>query len=194
MKRAVILHGICDEEEYYSENEPSPSNNNWIAWLQKQLVLIGYDCQTPEVLNSYKGIYEDWKRTFELMNIDRDTILIGHSAGCGFFLKWLSQNTVSIDKVYMIAPWIDPFGEFETTGFLECKLHPDLNNRINEIHILYSNDDPVKGVKETVDLIMDNFPSISTLNTYDGLGHFSSTARGTAIFPEIMDVIDKNEN
>ena len=86
-EKAIILHGICDEDEYFDQNQPSPSNNNWIAWLQKHLMFNGFDCQTPEVSHTYKGIYEDWKNTFERMEIDEDTILIGHSAGCGFFLN-----------------------------------------------------------------------------------------------------------
>jgi len=191
MKKAIILHGICDAEEYYDEYTPSPSNNNWIAWLQKQLILEGYDCQTPEVPMSYRGIYEDWKTVFERNHIDDDTILVGHSAGCGFFLKWLSLNNRSVDRIYMVAPWLDPYGEYDETNFLSCELSQDLSNRINNIDILYSCDDPVEGVAKTVDIIKDTYPSITRVKNYEGLGHFSSAARGTEIFPEILDVILK---
>lgn len=191
MKKAIILHGICDEQEYHDESEPSPSNNNWIAWLQKQLMIQGFDCQTPEVPYSYKGIYEDWKHIFERMEVDEQTILIGHSAGCGFFLKWLSANDVSVDKIYMVAPWLDPFNEYAETGFLSCELNGNLIDRVNKIEIIYSEDDPVEGVKKTVDIIGEKYPSITNISKLNGLGHFSSKARGTEVFPEILDVIIK---
>lgn len=201
MKKALILHGLCDDDEYYSSTEPSPSNNNWIPWLQKQLMLNDYNCQTPEVPFSYRGIYQDWFDTVDPLNIDEYTILIGHSAGCGFFFKWLSQNNKKVDKIFMVAPWLDPFNEvnpyndrLENKDFLQCDLVDDLNNRINEIHVLYCNDDPVSGVKETVDIVMDKYPLISRLHNFDGLGHFSSASRGTDIFPEILDIIINNNH
>ena len=191
LKKAIILHGICDEQEYHDANQPSPSNNNWIAWLQKQLMIKGFDCQTPEVPYSYKGIYEDWKRTFERMEIDKETILIGHSAGCGFFLKWLSANDTSVDKIYMVAPWLDPYNEYADTGFLSGDLNDNIPDRLNGIEIIYCEDDPVKGVQETVKIIQDKYPSITNIQKSHGLGHFSSQVRGTDAFPEILEFILK---
>ena len=91
MKRAYILHGCCDEEEYFSDEYPSPSNAHWLPWLQKNLLQKGYDCQTPEMPKPYAGIYKEWKAQFELYPVDENTSLIGHSCGCGFFLRWLSE-------------------------------------------------------------------------------------------------------
>jgi len=92
MKKVIMLHGICDSEEYNSDEFPSSSNSHWLPWVQKQLLINQVDCQTPDVMNSYKANYDDWKRTVSPHSIDESTTLVGHSAGCGFFLKYLSEN------------------------------------------------------------------------------------------------------
>ena len=62
---------------------------------------------------------------------------------------------------------------------------------MNKIDIICCDDDPVKGVKESVDIISNKYSSITTITKLNGLGHFSSLARGTQEFPEILDVILK---
>jgi predicted alpha/beta hydrolase family esterase len=196
MKNAIILHGLCDDDEYYDSNEPSPSNNNWIPWLQKQLMINDYNCQTPEVPFSYRGIYKDWLSVFESFKVDRETILIGHSAGCSFFLKWLSQNNKSIDKIYMVAPWIDPFKEVnpynnkeENKDFLQCELASDINSRVKEMHIICSDNDHVKGVNETIEVISEIYKKILKKHYFKGYGHFNPKQMGTNEFPELLEIV-----
>lgn len=195
MKNVYILHGICDSEEYY-ERGGSPSNRNWIPWLQKTLMAKGFNCQTPEIPKSYQAKYEDWKNTMALFSINEDTILIGHSAGGGFFLKWLASNQIKIDKLILVAPWKDPFElgnpydeEYRNPAFLKSALDPDLPKRVNEICVFYSPNDDVKGVKETVDRIMETYPG-AKLTTLEGYGHFSPEDMGKTELPEILEAIE----
>ena len=109
MKKFIILHGCCDREEFMSDEYASPSNSHWIAWLQKQLIMQGHTCQTPEMPAPYKPSYQTWKRIFSQFEITPETILIGHSCGCGFLLKYLSETEQQIDKLILVAPWRDPF-------------------------------------------------------------------------------------
>lgn len=30
MKKAIIIHGACDKEEYFSDKYPSLSNSHWL--------------------------------------------------------------------------------------------------------------------------------------------------------------------
>ncbi len=116
MNNAIIIHGTCDEEEYFSDAYPSLSNSHWFPWLQKQLLIKSIFTQTPEMPEAYKPDYEKWKHEFERFSVDKETILIGHSCGGGFLIRWLSENKVEIDKLILVAPWLDPRNR-RTTNF-----------------------------------------------------------------------------
>lgn len=92
MKNAILLHGACDKEEYFDDQYPSLSNSHWFPWLQKQLLINGVLAQTPEMPDAYAPNYDKWKSEFERMEINENTVLVGHSCGGGFLVRWLSWN------------------------------------------------------------------------------------------------------
>jgi len=109
MKTAIILHGMPDESEFKDPNREASSNCHWYPWLQRQLVLNGILAQTPEMPKAYEPEYDAWKEMFERFDTDEETILIGHSCGGGFIVRWLSENKDKrVGKVVLVAPWIDP--------------------------------------------------------------------------------------
>jgi hypothetical protein len=186
MKNVYILHGCCDREEFADTSIPSGSNFHWIPWLQKQLIVRGYNCQTPEMPAPYAPDYHVWKGLFDIYPVDENTVLAGHSCGGGFLLRYLSENPKIMDKLVLVAPWLDPG---RTRGdFLECKLDPALSERVREMHVFYSEDEPVDGVKETVDMVMDTYPS-ARLHKFTDHGHFCLDDMGTEKFPELLNVI-----
>ena len=108
MKTALIIHGTCDEEEFYSDIYPSLSNSHWSPWMQKQLLMAGYLTQTPEMPVATYPDYGLWKQTLERHPISEDSILIGHSCGGGFLLRYLSENKIRTKRTILVAPWLDP--------------------------------------------------------------------------------------
>jgi len=85
MKNAIILHGLPDRDEYYDASVPSSSNYLWIPWIQKQLLIKDVAAHTPEVPGAYKPTphYDVWQREFERFDVTPETMLVGHSCGCG---------------------------------------------------------------------------------------------------------------
>lgn len=185
-KTAHILHGCCDRDEYYNPSHPSPSNSHWIPWLQKQLLLKGYDCQTPEMPTPFAPVYEEWMAIFDRLPVDDNTSLIAHSCGAGFLLKWLNKNGVKIDKLVLVAPWIDP--QRYLGNFLQVRLRPNLTEQVNALHAFYSEDEPVNGVKETVDMLTAAYP-LTKVHGFQDFGHFDLEAMGTEKFPELLKVV-----
>lgn len=187
MKKAYILHGCCDEEEYFSQQYPSPSNFHYLPWLQKQLLMKGFFCQTPEMPMPFKPDYKAWKTTLDIFPMDTHTSLVGHSCGGGFLLRWLSENDYCIDKLILIAPWLDPH---KACGdFLNNNLESNLSDRVSEFHVFYSEDEPVDGVKETVDFVLKNYPT-AKLHSFTDKGHFCLDDMGTVEFPELLDLFN----
>jgi predicted alpha/beta hydrolase family esterase len=186
MKSAYIIHGCCDKAEYFSNKYPSPSNFHWMPWLQKQLLMKGYDCQTPEMPKPYQAVYKDWKKAFDIYPVNTKTSLIGHSCSCGFFLRWLTDTGQKIDKLILVAPWIDPK---TTKRGLNLVLGSDLQKSVKEMHVFHSSDDKNKGVQFATKIILDHY-SKAHLHSYNDQGHFILSGMGTDKFPDLLALFD----
>jgi predicted alpha/beta hydrolase family esterase len=135
----------------------------------------------------YKPSYHVWKGLFANYPLDADTILVAHSCGCGFLLRYLSENPQKLKKLILVAPWLDP--EHVMGDFLKFTLNPDLAALTDEIHIFYSEDEPVNGVGQTVDLIRQTYKN-TKYHGFKTHGHFCLEEMGTDAFHELLEVID----
>ncbi|MBN2016267.1 alpha/beta fold hydrolase [Candidatus Dojkabacteria bacterium] len=189
MKTALLLHGTCDKEEYFSDKYPSLSNSHWFPWLQKQLLMRGVFTQTPEMPDAYKPDYKKWKREFERFDVDKDTILVGHSCGGGFLVRYLSEHKLKIKKLILVAPWMDPNNK-KAASFFDFTIDPKLEDRAKEMFILVSEDEEVDGVKETVGILSEKFHE-ARLIQFDKMGHFTLGEMKTDKFPELLKLILK---
>ena len=164
------------------------SNSHWLPWLQKELLKKGFLAQTPEMPEPYHPNYKKWKEVFESFHLDSQSILIGHSCGAGFLLRWLGNTKISIRKLILVAPSLDFYGR--RGGFLNFAIEPTLQKRIKEIHILISDDERIRGIKESVDKICKTLPK-AKLHTFHGMGHFSLGRMKTVEFPALRDIVLK---
>ena len=184
MKTAVILHGTCDRDEYFDSRYPAPSNSHWLPWLQKQLIMQGYAADTPEVPQSWQPDYKIWAETFTRHTLTPDSLVIGHSCGAGFLLRWLSENPVAIKRLVLVAPWLDP-DRAKTNDFFDFAIDSGLTQRF-EVHLLHSdNDDP--DINQSVTIIRSALPDIH-YHAFSGQGHFTFADMKTIEFPVLRDI------
>lgn len=193
MKQAIILHGMCDKEEYYSRGHPSASNYHWLPWLQNELLIHEFAAHTPEVVHSFSTNYETWKDEIKRYEIDQHTILVGHSAGAGFFLRYLVENPdVQIDQLVLVAPWIDPLDTtlHEKGGMFDFDFSEvsRIESQVGKVVIFYSTDDPIPGVSETIDFLQAKLTSVD-YHKFTNAGHFTLSGLDTEEFPELLEVI-----
>lgn len=181
MKTAIILHGTCDEAEYFSSEYPSLSNSHWIPWLQKQFLIEGYAAYTPEVPTAYLPVYEQWRSEFERFPIFEDSILVGHSCGGGFLLRWLSETRRKVARVVLIAPWLDP-EKFKTQEFFDFKIDPRIADRV-DLHLLESSND-ANDIQASIRAIREAFPVLN-YHLFKDYGHFCYSDMNTMEFPEL---------
>lgn len=185
MKEALILHGTCDKEEFFDANMPPLSNAHWFPWLQKQFLCHNFLCQTPEMPNPFNPNYKEWLKTFENFYNKDVKIIVGHSAGAGFMLKYLQQNPkIKLDKLILVAPWLDI--EKECADFLGFQMKNDALNNIKEIYLFYSTDDE-KSILDSVDKILSHYKNIK-VHSFENKGHFVYNTIGST-FPELWKVI-----
>ncbi|MCA9392495.1 alpha/beta hydrolase [candidate division WWE3 bacterium] len=183
MSNAILIHGTCSEEEYFSDEYPSLSNSHWFPWLQKQLLIRGIHTETPEMPDAYQPDYEKWKNEFERFEVNDQTILVGHSCGGGFLVRWLTENAITLKTVILVAPWLDP-DRRKTSDFFEFDIDPDFVSRVSKLKIFVSNDDE-PDILESVQLIKNALPNIE-IKRYEGMGHFTEEEMKKNDFPELL--------
>lgn len=187
MKTAILIHGTCDKDEYFSEEYPSLSNSHWFPWLQKQLLMKGVATATPDMLNAYQPDYKIWKKELERFDITPETVLVGHSCGGGFLVRWLSENKeVKVGKVVLVAPWLDP-NKKKDPNFFDFTFDSDLVSRTSGVTIFNSDDDN-EAINVSVQKIVDNVDGVKLVN-FKNYGHFCLINMGTEKFPELLEEV-----
>lgn len=192
MNHTILIHGMPSKEEYLGEGGwPSPSNAHWIPWIQTQLSYKDLLSQAPEMPSPYEPNYEKWKEIFEQFKISDETILVGHSCGGGFLLRYFSENKqLSPKRMILVAPWIDPEPHElgEGNDFFGFEIDPNLTSR-TDLHLIYSTDDEVPCTK-SAEIIKNALPILAT-HEFSDKGHFTEPTLGTKAFPELLEVILK---
>lgn len=134
----------------------------------------------------FRPDYKKWSAVFVNFPLTNETVLVGHSCGAGFLLRYLGEHKQKISKLILVAPWLDPIKQRK--GFLDFEIDSSLSERVGELHILFSIDEPTEGVKESVEIIQSKFPH-AVLHTFSDKGHFTFEEMKTLEFPQLRDLI-----
>ncbi len=183
MKKAVIFHGMPEQSEY----QGNESEMHWIPWLKQQLEERGFTVFAPELPQPDEPVYEDWLAKFQEFPIDEETVLVGHSAGAGFFVRYLSEHDVKVGKVILVAPWIDIKGHLKD-NFFKFEWDENIVQKTKGITILVSLDDG-QDVLTSVELITQRIQG-TVLKQFTDHGHFTLTDMGKNEFPELLKIIE----
>ena len=175
------------KEEYFNPESSAQSNKHWLPWIQRQLILKGILAQCPELPEPYEPIYEKWCAVFEQFKIDQDTILIGHSCGGGFLVRWLSENQVKVGRVILVAPFLDPNHDEVKSDFFLFQIDQNLTSKTKGLTIIVSpQDDQI--ILDSVNQIKGAVPDVQVISI-ENKGHFTLSDMGTDQFPELLKVV-----
>lgn len=98
MKKVYIVHGWDG-----SPNEPL------FVWLDKNLSENGYEVKRLSMPNPETPVIKDWIDALDKeINLDENTILVGHSVGCQAVMRFLEYKNISfkIKGILLLAPWM----------------------------------------------------------------------------------------
>lgn len=192
MRNAILIHGRPDKEEYFNPKYPSASNSHWFPWLTKQLQINNIFTVAIEIPKPWQPRYNIWKKELERFDITPETILVGHSCGGGFIVRWLSENRDRyVNKVVLVAPWLNPENnpKYDTADFFNFDIDPNLRNRTAGVTIFNStNDKPT--IHKSVKIIRQKIKGIEYKEFYN-YGHFCFEDMKTVEFPELLEEILK---
>ena len=196
MKKAILVHGYVKREKYYDASRPSMSNNQWFPWLTSQLITRDIFTVAPELPEPWRPDFNVWKHEFERFDITKNTILVGHSFGGGFLVRWLSENDVKVGKVVLVAPFMgvadesdDEDRRYANEHFFDFEIDAQLAGKTSGLTIFKSTDDS-KRVNESIDALMDKFGDSCKLITLENRGHFRAKEKWMPFaFPELLEEI-----
>lgn len=183
MEKAYILTGSTDKEDYCDPSHGALSNSHWLPWIQHQLLIKDILAQTPEWPKPYGPKYEEWLEFFKQFSIDENTLLIAHSSGGGFLIRWLSENDVRVGKVILVAPWLDPDKTYD--NFFDFQIDKDIVSKTKGI-VIFNSDNDDEDVQKSVKLIRENVKDIQ-YREFHGYGHFIYRFMKTKEFPELLE-------
>lgn len=186
MKTAIIIHWMPDEDQFFNPINESSSNNHWLPRLQKQLLINGIFTQAPEMPTPYLPNYDLWKKEFERFDINENTILVWHSCGAGFIIRWLSENNIKVNKVALVAPWLNLDNE-ENINFFDFKLNKDFISRAKDL-LVFSSKTDMDCIVKTVNYLKNEIEEIK-IKEFEDMWHFCFEDMWTKEFPELLDYL-----
>jgi len=89
MKNYFIIHALGND-----------SNSHWYQIVKKQIEKSGSKCYTPTLPPIEQMSYNSWSKEFDKYKhlLNSDSIVIGHSTGSIFLVKYLMTNNIKVAK------------------------------------------------------------------------------------------------
>ena len=185
----IIIHG-CPSR---NENDPKKRtyDKHWIPWIKKELYLQGIKTDTPIMPKPWEPDYNAFKNEFEKNKITENTILIGHSCGCAFLVRWLGETKQKINKLILVAPWKIPDKDDKfRKAFYEYPTDKAIKSRVKEI-IMFTADDEEDNGKKSLKIFHEALGG--KVIELKGRGHYTMGDMGTEEFPELLKEVIKGK-
>lgn len=184
----IIVHGCPSDVEKAMHEKTRTYDKHWIPWIRKKLSERNIKIFVPLMPEPWKANYFKWKNEFDKLLVDEDSILIGHSCGCAFLVRWLGETKQKIKKLILVAPWkIAESGKAEKE-FYNYPIDECVKKNVGEIIIFTSNDEEEDGKRSVKIFYKYLGGEIIELENH---GHFTLGEMGTEEFPELLDRILK---
>jgi leucyl-tRNA synthetase len=87
ISNVIMVHGCPSNKEKSLKKETRTYDKHWQPWIKEQLEKINIKADLPLMPHPWAPVYEEHKREFEKMEINSDTVLIGHSCGANFLVQ-----------------------------------------------------------------------------------------------------------
>jgi predicted alpha/beta hydrolase family esterase len=200
-QQVILIHGgltFKDQETYLNilrsqEFDPVKDlkrQGRWNRSLQDDLG-SGYEFIKPTMPNRYASRYEEWEISFKnvLDYAGKGIVLIGHSLGGTFLLKYLTENEVdkNIKQLHLVAPVLSESKEYLEKFVVDVGKISNIKNIYGNTFLYASEDDEVVLFSDSA-RIKELVPEVN-FSIFTDRGHFLQED-----FPEIVQKIKELEN
>ena len=193
----VFMHGgdsFDSDKEFYdfvkslTYNPYALEQKKWRDGIKEALVET-HESIMPRMPNAMNADYQAWSIWFEkLIPYLRDgVVLVGHSIGSGFLLRYLSNNKLpmKVSQLHLVAGVIDDkdcpgVGDFG----IDIATWSGFKSSIEKVHIWHSSDDDCVPIHHA-ERLAEKYPKATT-HYFTDRGHFLQPE-----FPELLLEIKK---
>jgi len=188
-KNCIIIHGCPSNIKKAINPKTRTYDKHWIPWVKRTLKSRGIKTETPLMPTPWQPDYKKFKNKFEKYNVNENTILIGHSCGCAFLVRWLGETKQKISKLILVAPWkINDEGDKYREAFYVYPIDFTIKERVNEI-IMFTADDEEEAGRKSLEIFHHDLGG-KIIELLDH-GHYTLDDMNTEEFPELIDQIVK---
>ncbi|QQG44050.1 MAG: alpha/beta fold hydrolase [Candidatus Roizmanbacteria bacterium] len=117
---------------------------NWYPWLEGELKKLGYEVYLPDLPTMHTDLpdmNEQLNFIENLLAIDEETIIIGHSLGCLLAMRLAEKHKYK--KMFLVAGWdFDDLFENHQLFWPNKIDHEKIKENVKEIYCLSSDNDP----------------------------------------------------
>ena len=196
--KVVIVHGCPNNLEKERDPEKRIYDKNWRPWLKEKLEEKEIKVYTPLMPEPWAPIYENWKKEFDKLEFDEDSVLIGHSCGCAFLVRWLGETKRKIKKLILVAPWkITDKERYEGKEVFEIRekfynysIKDSVKLQIGEVIFFTADDEELDG-KKSLEIYRESLGG--KIIELSGRGHYTQGDMGTNEFPELLEEVLKTK-
>lgn len=188
MKPTVhILHGCPSDKEKAMNPATRTYDKHWIPWAKEKLEAEGYKVVAPLMPNPWTPDYKAFRAEFEKNPVSEEDILIGHSCGSAFLVRWLGDTKCVVKKLILVAPWKIPKTEDPIyTEYYGYEIDQTISQRVKEISMFTSDDEEDDG-KKSVQMFHEALGG--KLIDLPKHGHYTMGDMGTTEFPELLEEV-----
>lgn len=181
----IVIHGCpSNQEEFININDPGSYPKHWIPYIKKELTTVGIKTITPLMPNPWNPDYDAFKKEFEKYPVSENTILVGHSCGCSFLVRWLGESKQKIKKLILVAPWkITKENNPIREKFYTYPIDEMIKSRVGEI-VMFTADNETEGGKKSLEIYHQALGG--KIIELKGRGHYILKHMGTEEFPELL--------
>jgi predicted alpha/beta hydrolase family esterase len=191
-KNCIIIHGCPVDIEKAMNPERRTYDKHWIPWAKKELIKNGIETEAPLMPEPWEPDYERFKKEFEKYKVNENTILVGHSCGCTFLVRWLEETGQKVNKLILVAPWkINDNMKDAKKEFYSYPVDKTIKNRVDET-IIFTADNEDNNGKEGLKMFHEALNG--EVVEIKGYGHYTMRYMETEEFPELLKVIMKDNN
>lgn len=128
---------------------------NWFPWLKEKLDSDKIQVIIPQYpIDDDKHFYECWKKILDTYKdfdyLNEDSIIIGHSSGCAFSIKYILENNLNVDKLILVSGFnnyyskdkLDFHNAVNKTFYVDEEELIKLKSNVNKIICIYGDNDP----------------------------------------------------
>lgn len=182
MKNCVIIHGGP-----LTKTPEEPHNLHtlyWQPWIKSQLEDLGIPTLLPALPHPWQPKYEEWKEVVDTFPVTEDTVLIGHSRGVSFLLRWLGDTKLEVEKLIMVAPNLQSESDDKILqDFYAFEIDTAIKNRVKARVVFTSENDDLENMESAAFLADVLESEVINLPAH---GHFITQDMGTNEFPELL--------